>query len=337
MLPPTLLRETLMLRATAVVMAACALGGCGGGSTSSPGGGGHAPRSQAQPQQSQAEVLAAQTAAHEAAARRAAAARAAARPVVTPPASPGPGWRAVVTVAGQVAAWEAERSGATLLRFDQRLVRLRLHAGSAEPGGSWRYGDRIRPSEIHRVVAAFNGGFKFDTGQSGFLADGRAAAPLQDGLASIVTYQDGVSEIGAWRAGVPAHGRPVASVLQDLHLLVDHGAAAASTTECIQSCWGATLGGGTSIARSALGVTGDGQLVWAAGEMLSPAGIAQALVGAGVQRAIELDINPQWVAGYLYLHRAAAPAAVPVVPGQNSISGQFLEPYARDFLTVVAR
>lgn len=321
-----------MLRATAVVALACALGGCGGGSTGSPSGG-HAGRSQAQPQQSQAEVLAAQTAAREAAARRAAAAR----PVVTPPASPGPGWRAVVRVAGQVAAWEAGRSGVTLLRFDQRLVRLRLHAGRAEPGGSWRYGDRIGPGETHRVVAAFNGGFKFDTGQSGFLADGRVAAPLQDGLASIVTYRDGVSEIGAWRAGVPAHGRPVASVLQDLHLLVDHGAAAASTTECIQTCWGATLGGGTSIARSALGVTGDGQLVWAAGERLSPAGIAQALVGAGVQRAIELDINPQWVAGYLYLHRAAVPAAVPLVPGQSGVPGQFLEPYPRDFLTVVAR
>jgi hypothetical protein len=28
---------------------------------------------------------------------------------------------------------------------------------------------------------------------------------------------------------------------------------------------------------------------------------------------------------------------VPVVPGQSGGPGQFLEPYARDFLTVVAR
>ena len=205
-------------------------------------------------------------------------------------------------------------------------MRLRLHAGRAEPGGSWRYGDRVGPSELGRVVAAFHGGFQFETGQSGFLADGRVAAPLQDGLASIVTYRDGGSEVGAWREGVPAHGHPVASVLQDLHLLVDHAAAAGSAAECIQSCWGSTLGGGTSVARSALGITGDGQLVWVAGERLSPAGIAQALVGAGVQRALELDINPQWVAGYLYAHRSATPLPCPSCRARAAFTGSSSNP-----------
>ena len=147
-----------------------------------------------------------------------------------------------------------------------------------------------------------------------------------DGLASIVTHRDGGSEVGAWREGVPAHGRPVASVLQDLHLLVDHAAAAGSAAECIQSCWGSTLGGGTSVARSALGITGDGQLVWAAGERLSPAGIAQALVGAGVQRALELDINPQWVAGYLYAHRSATPLPCPSCRARAAFTGSSSNP-----------
>jgi hypothetical protein len=331
------LRETFTLRAAAVAALACAVGGCGAHTGSSPNTAQGA-RAAAQATHGEAEPLAArEAAARRAAAHAAAAARAAAPPQVTPATRPGAGWRPVARIAGQVAAWESERAGATLLRFDQRLVRLRLHAGSAEPGGSWRYGDRIGPSELHHVLAAFNGGFKFDTGQSGFLADGRVAAPLHDGLASIVTYRDGSSEIGAWREGVPARRRPLASVLQDLHLLVDHGAPAASTAECIQSCWGATLRGGTSIARSALGITGDGQLLWAGGEHLSPAGIARALTAAGAQRALELDINPQWVAGYVYVHRGAAPRAVPAVPGQSGIPGEFLEPYARDFFTVVAR
>src|ERR1039457_1945460 len=82
-------------------------------------------------------------------------------PVVKEPGQPGPVWTPVASIGAQPAAWIALRSGVTLLRFDQRLVHLALHAGSSEPGGQgWTYGDRIGASEIHRVLAAFNGGFK---------------------------------------------------------------------------------------------------------------------------------------------------------------------------------
>jgi hypothetical protein len=68
---------------------------------------------------------------------------------------------------------------------------------------------------------------------------------------------------------------------------------------------------------------------------LSPADLARGMVGAGVQRAVELDINPAWVAGYLYVHHAGGPTAVPVLPGQNGIAGQLLAPDSRDFFTVI--
>jgi hypothetical protein len=240
-------------------------------------------------------------------------------------------------VGGQPAAWIAQRSGVTLLRFDQGLVHLALHAGSSEPQGHvWGYGDRIGTSEIHRVLAAFNGGFKLSYGSVGFMQDGHVAVRLAAGLGSIVTYTSGPTEIGAWHEGVPARGRKVASVLQNLHLLVDRGVIASTVESCVSSCWGDPLGGVTEVARSALGVSADGQLVWAAGEQLSPARIARALVGAGVLRAVELDINPAWVAGYLYIHHKGGPSAVPVVPGQTGIPGQLLAPYSRDFFTILA-
>jgi hypothetical protein len=258
-------------------------------------------------------------------------------PLVSAPSHAGPKWKVVATIASQPAAWIAERSGATLMRFDQSLVRLALHAGSAEPGGGgWRYGSEIGPHEVHRVVAGFNGGFRLSYGSVGFMADGRAPVPLSAGLGSIVIYEDGVTNVGAWQEGVPAHGRAIESVLQDLRLLVDHGRAAPTVETCAIECWGSTLGGGVAVARSALGVREDGELVWAAGESLSPAAIAQALIGAGAQRAVELDINPEWVAGYLYQHHGG-PVAVPVVPGQTGIPGQLLAPYSRDFFTVLAR
>ncbi len=258
-------------------------------------------------------------------------------PVVTRPGTPGPMWKPVVSIGGQPAAWIAQRSGVTLLRFDQRLAHLALHAGSWEPRGhGWKREDRIGPSEIHRALAAFNGGFKLGYGSVGFMANGRVGVPLAVGLGSIVTYRNGTTEIGAWRQGVPARGLAVASVLQNLHLLVDRGVVAPTVSSCIVACWGETLGGRPETARTALGITGGGQLVWAAGESLTPAMIAHALVDAGVLRAVELDLNPGWVAGYLYIHHRGGPTAVPVVPGQVGIPNRLLAPYTRDFFAIVA-
>jgi hypothetical protein len=90
------------------------------------------------------------------------------------------------------------------------------------------------------------------------------------------------------------------------------------------------------VARSGLGVTASGLLVWAAGEALTPAALASALIAEGAIRAVELDINPDWVAGYLYVHHPPGPTATPVVPGQRGVAGQFLAPYSRDFFAVVA-
>lgn len=251
--------------------------------------------------------------------------------------APTGGWSPVAWVRGAPAAWLAQRSGVTLMRFDQGLVHLTLHAGSSDGGtAGWTYGDRIAPREIHLLVAAFNGGFKLTYPDVGFVSGGQVAVALKRGLASIVTYRDGRTNIGAWDAGVPsAHGE-VFSVLQNQHLLVDRGVASASVSGCILRCWGATVGNRLTVARSGLGITASGQLVWAAGGQLQPADLASALIAAGAVRAIELDINQDWVAGYLYPHSHTGPTPVPVMPGQLGIAGQLLEPYSRDFLAVVA-
>jgi len=256
---------------------------------------------------------------------------------VTPPGRATSAWTTVALVHGQPAAWVAQRSGVTLMRLDQRLVHLTLHAGSSDGGTvGWVYGDRVTPREIHLLVAAFNGGFKLTYSSVGFVSAGHVAVALKPGLASIVTYTDGQSNIGAWDAGVPSSREKVFSVLQNQQLLVDRGVAAANVSSCVTGCWGATVGTRTQVARSGLGITASGQLVWAAGESLLPAELASSLIAAGAVRAIELDINPDWVAGYLYPHHPTGPVPVPLVPGQLGIAGHLLEPYSRDFLAVVA-
>ena len=245
----------------------------------------------------------------------------------------------VVTWNGRPAVWlSRSASGIAQLLFDQGQIQLRLHSGTVDAGATgWRFGPSIAGLERRSLVAAFNGGFKLSVGAGGFMSYGREAVPLRDGLGSIVTYADGTTDIGTWRQEVPAPGRQVVSVRQNLPLLVDHGRMA-DTVGCV-SCWGATLGGVSDPARSGLGITAGGRLIWAGGEHLTVDELAGALLGGGAVRAIELDINPEWVAGYLYGHRAGVgpPAPIPVVPGQNGIPGQFLAPWSRDFFAVQAR
>ena len=257
--------------------------------------------------------------------------------VVTAPVTTGPSWTTVAHVAGHPAAWIAQRSGVTLMALDQRYVHLALHTGVIDGGAvGWTYGDQITPREIHLVVAAFNGGFKLSYANVGFVSGGRVAVALKPGLASIVTYTDGTTNIAAWHNGVPSARRSVFSVLQNQFLLVDRGAAAANVTSCVIACWGVTIQNLIVVPRSGLGITASGRLVWAAGEQLTPATLAGALISAGAVRAIELDINPYAVAGYLYVHHATGPVAVPVIPGQQGIPGQLLTADNRDFFAVIA-
>ncbi len=239
---------------------------------------------------------------------------------------------------GRTAVYVARRPDISLLSLDQSLVSLHLHSGTVDAGSTgWRYGPEIAGSERRRLVAAFNGAFKLDTHSGGFLLAGRAAAPLTVGLGSIVTYGDGTTDIGAWHQGVPTSAKQVVSVRQNLPLLIASGRSGGNIG-CLR-CWGATLGGTATPARSALGITADGHLIWAGGEHLSVSSLSSALVAARVVRAVELDINPEWVAAYLYGHRGGRGPVAPVqvVAGQPGVGGQFLAPYSRDFFSVVVR
>ena len=67
-------------------------------------------------------------------------------------------------------------------------------------------------------------------------------------------------------------------MLQNQRLLVDRCVAAASVSNCLITCCGEAIGSRTFVARSGLGINASGQLVWAAGEQLSPAQLADQLL-----------------------------------------------------------
>ncbi len=220
-----------------------------------------------------------------------------------------------------------------VMRADAYTTRLVLHAGYEDPGGTgWIAGPAISELEKPTLLAAFNGGFRLGLGVGGFLVLGRGLGAIQPGLASVVTYGDGTSNIGAWGRDVPARGKTVISVRQNLGLLVDAGQPAADIDQ--YGPWGATLGGGFAVARSGLGIDRYGNLMWAGSSYATPRSIAMALIQSGAVRAMQLDINPMWVGAFTW---PSAAVQQPVLPGQHNGVGTYVQPYSRDFFTVTLR
>ena len=214
-------------------------------------------------------------------------------------------------------------------------VRYVLHDGSEDPGlaaGRVRAGPAVRGAERGRLLAAFNGGFKLSAGAGGYEQEGHVAAALRRGVTSLVIDRSGRARIGIWGHGLPAPGEAVYSVRQNLPPLVLGGRPTAAAADW--GLWGATLGGGEYVARSALGQDAAGHLVYAASMSASPADLAVAMSRAGVRIAMELDINPEWV--QLDVARRPGGPLRTAIRGQGRPANQFLLGWARDFIAVLA-
>ena len=107
--------------------------------------------------------------------------------------------------------------------MDPRLIRGQLRPGTQDPGGSWPEPTALTGAELGRVAVAFNGGFRLHRpSRNGYYSDHRTVAPLVDGKASLVLRTDGTADVGSWNQEVHMDSA-VASVRQNLQMLVDHG------------------------------------------------------------------------------------------------------------------
>jgi hypothetical protein len=217
-----------------------------------------------------------------------------------------------------------------VLRADALTTKLVLHPGYEDPGAAgWPVGPQITDAEKPTLLAMFNGGFRLGLGLGGFQIGQRVGAPIAPGYASVVTYTDGSSDIGLWGTQVPNGNKTVASVRQNLGMLVDNGQLAANIDQ--YGPWGATLGGGFAVARSGLGIDHYGNLIYAGSSYATPRAIGQALIQSGAVRAMQLDINPQWVCSYTVPNLYTVAIAMPT---QSCGVSLFLQPYARDWFSI---
>jgi hypothetical protein len=271
---------------------------------------------------------------------------AALRPLAAGAALPGEGiWQSLDTVHGLPAL------RATYLRpdsahtsyltgvawMDQRLVTFTLHPGTSQPGGSgWHVPSLIAPQETSGLIAAFNSGFTLADSRGGYFAEQRTVARLIAGRASLVVRKDGTATVGQWGRDVRMSA-DVASVRQNLDLIVDHGRPVSYLNDNTGDRWGRTVGNAYYVWRSGIGITASGQLIYAAGDALSAESLARVLADAGAVRAMQLDINRDWTSFDYYHVQNGVVTARKLTSDEFRPARRYLSTSSRDFYTVYAR
>ena len=227
---------------------------------------------------------------------------------------------------------------ATYATFDQSRLHAALFNGTELPGaGPWTNGSVVMPAALPALTAAFNGGFKFRHIKGGYYTEGRVLKPLLDGEATLAIRADGQMTIGVYGTDLTNDGSWV-SLRQNLPMIIDGGHETVSTAHedgVANIYWGNDFGGVLLDYRSALCVRADGLLMYAAVGRVDINGLTRALLAAGCQRAMELDMNGHWPQFITYTNPGTS-SRLPV--GLDSRMGH-LERYAsagstKDFIAL---
>ena len=209
---------------------------------------------------------------------------------------------------------------------------LALYPGYKGPGQtSLPRGPEMVPLAARpRLLATFNSGFYEFDAAAGFYVNHTLYFPMIRGLATVVRYRDGTDDVVAWTGG-PHPGANVLMARQNLTLLVSHARVTARAAQ--NSLWGVTLHGVAAVWRTALGVTAQGDLIYAAAPAQTSASLARVMVLLHCVRAMQLDINPEWPIFVTYAGSGAKGPSL-YVPNPNQIPGRFLYSSTKDFFAV---
>jgi len=165
-----------------------------------------------------------------------------------------------------------------------------------------------------------------------FPGDGLVQAPYG------AFFLEAMDSLGAWGLDRRLTGanRNLVAWRQNGSLLVDHGRIAPLTQD--GASWGLSIMDTTYTWRSGIGLTAHGTLLYAGGNSLSAATVAQALRDAGAVSAMQLDLNPFWVRAFTYSRDSSgqitATALNPAMPG---IGTKYLYGDVRDFFYLTRR
>ena len=219
------------------------------------------------------------------------------------------------------------------------LLRFVQHPGFSEPGHLTQLGmnDHLKGAELQGLVATFNSAFKVKDSLGGYYQNNVTVRPLVVNKASLVIYSDGHVDIGAWGSEVKM-ASDVVSVRQNLSLLIDNGVVTPDLNKSILSKWGWTVKNAYYVWRSGVGVDAMGNVIYVAGNSLSVQSLANLLHAAGAIRAMELDINQEWISYMWYPASSANSQLNPIkLVSFTRPARRYFSPSSRDFFAVYAR
>lgn len=217
------------------------------------------------------------------------------------------------------------------------LLRFVQHPGFSEPGQLEKLGasDQLKGPDLKGLAATFNSAFKVKDSLGGYFQNGVMIKPLVASKASLVIYLDGHLDIGSWGSGLSMNSS-VASVRQNLSLLIDKGVVTPDLNQSVLAKWGWTVKNAHYVWRSGIGVDAGGNVIYVAGNSLSVQGLADLLKAAGAVRAMELDINQEWISYMWYPKSALAKDPIKLVAFTRPAK-RYLNPSSRDFFAVYSR
>lgn len=191
------------------------------------------------------------------------------------------------------------------------------------------------PSEVPtgmrgRLVATFNGGFPLETSNAGLIYRGKVVESMVNGVATVVRYRDGRTDIVKWAAG-PGAPKDVWFAKQNLPPIIYEGKLNPNLGDGPE--WGETVNNATRVWRSGLGIDAHGNLMYAAANYQTVESLAKVLQRAGAVRAIELDINEDWTSFISYRHPGASEPSN-LLPEMFRSPERYLVPDERDFFAV---
>jgi hypothetical protein len=181
-----------------------------------------------------------------------------------------------------------------------------------------------------RLVATFNGGFPLETSNAGLVYRGKVVEAMVNGIATVVRYRDGRTDIVRWNHG-PGAPPNVWFAKQNLPPIIYESKLNPNLGDGPE--WGETVNNATRVWRSGLGIDAHGNLMYAAANYQTVESLAKVLRRAGAVRAIELDINEDWTSFISYRHPGGREPSN-LLPEMFPSPERYLSPDERDFFAV---
>lgn len=226
----------------------------------------------------------------------------------------------------------------TIVQMDMSVMNMASVAGIKQPGGPvGKSGPGVIPKDITdsgRLIAAFDGGFQYKDGAFGMIVGDTTYLPLKNDLGTLVGYKDGSLKIINYTG--QSLGDNIAFVRQNCPMLITNGEESISDPRN-KKLWGRLAAGTVDIYtwRSGIGLTKEGNLLFAVGNNLTPDTLAAALKSAGAENAIQLDINPIWVRFNIFDPAGLGKyTSTTLVKDLHDGSREYLNGYAKDFFYI---